>query len=621
MAHGQLSALQVCEGQTLDLPEVEVTWNNENESDRIAQWQMSSAENGDYTAISPTMTMQASYDGNWLRFVAHNACGDDIVGPVRITVIAEAEEWLETITECDAYALPTGEVITESQTIDFETYDPCYHVIHQPVVFNHSDEVTERITSCHESYTWQGMTFYHSSETQYATVTLSNATGCDSIVNLQLDFGEYSTFTHDRTSCGSYVWEMNPDQVYTQSVRDSVFVAATNEDECDTWYYLNLTLGNDTLVEGGSMTECSGFVWHGVPYYEDAIVYDSLLTSVTRCDSIVAYQLHIIAPVATDTNIVACKPIWWQEHYCETEGDYQHLFQSVYGCDSLVTVHFSLSEELLYEFDTLACEPFQWYEHHCDADGMTYSHLFQTVQGCDSTVVLHVGLSEAMTLTEDVQACDYYEYDGVIYDQPGVTYIYSDTLQSQAGCDSIVQIIRLDIKDSDAIGVITGSPNVFVASNLVSGLYRYELDTVGVAGEVTWTLSNDEWRIVEAEDNYCLIKVITPGTTTLKASFVAEDCGLMERTFEIYADYFGVEEQASFGVQVYPNPTKGTITIEAEGIENVRLIDMVGQVLETYDCGHPDSFVLNLNSYKPSVYLLEVKTVKGLVKRRVVLCR
>ena len=621
VAHGQLSALQVCEGQMLDLPEVNVTWNNENESERLAQWQMSSTENGDYTAISPTMTMQASYDGNWLRFLAHNACGDDIVGPVRITVIAEAEEWLEAITECDAYVLATGEVITESQTIDYETYDPCYHVIHQPVVINHSDEVTERITSCHESYTWQGMTFYHSSETQYATVTLSNATGCDSIVNLQLDFGAYSTFTHDRTSCGSYVWEMNPDQVYTQSVRDSVFVAATNEDECDTWYYLNLTLGNDTLVEGGSMTECSGFVWHGVPYYEDAIVYDSLLTSVTRCDSIVAYQLHIIAPVATDTSIVACKPIWWQEHYCETEGDYQHLFQSVYGCDSLVTVHFSLSEELLYEFDTLACEPFQWYEHHCDADGMTYSHLFQTVQGCDSTVVLHVGLREAMTLTEDVQACDYYEYDGVIYDQPGITYIYSDTLQSQAGCDSIVQIIRLDIKDSDAIGVITGSPNVFVASNLVSGLYRYELDTVGVVGEVTWTLSNDEWRIVEAEDNHCLIKVITPGTNTLKASFVAEDCGLMERTFEIYADYFGVEEQASFGVQVYPNPTKGTLTIEAEGIENIRLIDMMGQVLETYEGSHSDSVVLNLNSYKPSVYLLEVKTDKGVVKQRVVLCR
>ena len=47
----------------------------------------------------------------------------------------------------------------------------------------------------------------------------------------------------------------------------------------------------------------------------------------------------------------------------------------------------------------------------------------------------------------------------------------------------------------------------------------------------------------------------------------------------------------------------------------------MGQVLETHDGGHSDSLVLNLNSYKPSVYLLEVKTVKGVVKQRVVLCR
>ena len=408
-ANVQLSAVQVCEGETLDLPEVNVTWNNEDVNDRLAQWQMSTTENGNFTAISPTMPMQMSYDGNWLRYIAHNSCGDYIAGPVLIRVVAEAEDWLETIEECDYYVLETGEVIHESQVLDFETYDPCRHIIHQPVVINHSDQVTDVITSCHESYEWNGMTFYHSDTPQYSVVTLTNVTGCDSIVELQLNFDSYAAFTYDRTACDSYVWDMNPNHVYTESVRDSVFVAAMNEEDCDTWYYLNLTVGHDIQVDGGTMTECSGFVWHGVPYYNDAIVYDSLQTSVTHCDSVVAYQLHIIAPVATDTNIVACRPIWWQEHYCETEGDYQHTFQSVYGCDSLVTLHFSLSEQLVYEFDSLSCEPFQWYEHQCNTDGMTCSHLFQTSQGCDSTVVMHVMLREAVTTTLELQACDYYE--------------------------------------------------------------------------------------------------------------------------------------------------------------------------------------------------------------------
>ena len=615
-----LSGMQVCEGQTLDLPEVNVTWNNEDVNDRVAQWQMSSTENGSYTAISPTMPMQMSYDGYWLRFVAQNSCGDDIVGPVMITVIAESEDWLETIYSCDSYILPSGLMITESQVIDYETYDPCLHITHQPIVIDHSNQVTELVTSCHETYEWHGMTFNHSDETQYATVTLTNASGCDSIVELQLDFDNYAAFTDNRTACGSFVWEMKPDHVYTESVRDSVFVAAIDEEDCDTWYYLNLTLGHDTVVDGGALSECSGFVWHGVAYYEDAVIYDSLLTAGTRCDSVVAYQLHIIEPVETDTSIVACNPIWWQEHYCELEGDYQHVFQTIYGCDSLVTVHFSLSEQLIYEFDSLSCEPFQWYEYQCNTDGMTCSHLFQTSQGCDSTVVMHVSLSAPVTMTIDIQACDSYEYDGVVYDVPGVVYFTLGTWQTMVGCDSVVQV-RLEINDSETIGWIHGSPSVFVASNLVSGVYRYEIDTVGVVGGIVWSLANPAWQILEATDDHCIILVTTPGANTLKASFMAEQCGEMERIFAINADYFGVEEQEIFDVQVYPNPTKGTFTIEAEGIESIRLIDMMGQVLEMNEYGRANSVTLHLGGYAPSVYLLEIKTNNGMVNKRVMLYR
>ena len=620
VANVQLSAMQVCEGQTLDLPEVNVTWNNEDVNDRVAQWQMSSTENGNFTAITPSMPMQISYDGYWLRYLAHNSCGDYIAGPVLIRVIADSEEWLETIHSCDSYVLPNGAIIYESQVIDYESYDPCRHIVHQPIVIDHSDQVTESITSCHESYEWHGMTFNHSDETQYAAVTLTNASGCDSIVELQLDFDSYAAYTHDRIACDSYVWEMNPNHVYTESVRDSVFVAATSEEDCDTWYYLNLTLGHESFVDGGVLNECSGFVWHGVTYNNDAILYDSLQTVGTHCDSIIAYQLRIIAPVATDTSIEACNPIWWQEHFCEIEGDYQHTFQSVYGCDSIVTLHFSLSEQLYYEYDTLSCEPFQWYEHQCNTDGMTCSHLFQTVQGCDSTVVLHVALREPVTTTVDIQACDFYEFEGMVYDTPGVFYFTRDTLQTQAGCDSVVQV-KLEVSDSEAIGWIQGNHSVFVASNLVSGVYRYEIDTVGVAGGVVWSLADPAWQIMEATDDHCVILVTTPGANTLKARFVAEQCGEMERTFEINADYFGVEEQENLDVQVYPNPTKGTLTIEAEGIECIRLMDMLGQVLEMNEYGLENSVTLNLIGYAPSVYLLEINTIDSLIKKRVVLCK
>ena len=334
----------------------------------------------------------------------------------------------------------------------------------------------------------------------------------------------------------------------------------------------------------------------------------------------VAYQLHIIAPVATDTNIVACKPIWWQEHFCEEEGDYQHTFQSVYGCDSVVTAHFSLSEQLYYEFDSLSCEPFQWFEHQCNTDGMSYSHLFQNAQGCDSTVVMHLALSEPVVTTQDIQACNSYEFGGVVYNTPGVIYLNLDTLQTHSGCDSVVQI-RLEIRDSETIGWIHGTSNVYVASNLVSGVYRYEIDREGITGSVVWSFANPQWQILEAADDHCLVVVTTPGTNTLKARFVAADCGEMERTFEITAGYFGVDDLEGQAVQVYPNPTKGTVRVEAEGIESIRLTDKLGQILEVVTGIRSDSYDLNLSGYAPSVYLIEIKTINGIVKKRVVLCK
>lgn len=615
----QLSGRQVCEGQSLDLPEINVNWNNQNQSDRVGQWQMSSSQYGTYAAIDPTMPMQMSHNGYWLRFWAHNSCGDDIVGPVQITVLSSEDQWLETITTCDSYQLESGELITESQDVHYEVYEPCFHVVHQHIEINHSNYVVEPVTSCHEEEIWHGRTFYYSEQTQYAWDTLTNIYQCDSIVELNLNFDEFSSYTEIRTACDSYVWERKPDIIYTESVHDSVFVPAEVPEDCDTWYYLELTLGHNSVNDGGNMTECSGFEWHGVPYFEDAIIYDSLQTSVTHCDSIITYHLTIIPPLSGEENVVSCQPVWWGGNYCEEEGDYQQVLQSTQGCDSIVTLHFSLADEIVQYVDTLACNSFVWYGHPIDTEGQS-SHTFLTPQGCDSTVYLNVMFNQTDIQAESLSACDSYEFHGVVYDHPDTYQIYYDTVYTQNGCVESVQLLNLTINNSEQLGVITGGSYVYVASNLVSGIYRYELDVTGVDGDVVWSLSNPEWQIVEQNNNYCRIFVGTPGSGTLEAQFMTSVCGWVVRSFEINAGFFGVDEQI-LEVNVYPNPTKGTVTIEAEGIESIRLINMMGQVLEDRQCKHSDSIDLNLSGCAPSVYIIEIQTVYGTVKKRVSVCR
>ena len=163
--------------------------------------------------------------------------------------------------------------------------------------------------------------------------------------------------------------------------------------------------------------------------------------------------------------------------------------------------------------------------------------------------------------------------------------------------------------------------NVYVASNLVSGLYRYEIKPEEVQGSVSWTLSNDDWRIMETGENYCLVYVTTPGSGTLLANFTLPDCGEVERAFEINAGFYGIGDHDVFTTNIYPNPTNGMLTVEAEGIESIRLTNMMGQVLDWREYNRSNTASLNLHGYAPSVYMLEIKTINGMVKKRVMVSR
>lgn len=269
--------------------------------------------------------------------------------------------------------------------------------------------------------------------------------------------------------------------------------------------------------------------------------------------------------------------------------------------------------------DTLACEPFSWYGTTFTIDGQA-SHTFTTLDGCDSTVYLNVSFVQADIISDEpLSACNSYTFHGVTYGM-GFHEIYYDTVFLPNGCISSVQLLNLTVKDSEQLGTISGASNVYVASSLISGIYRYEIDMEGLADSVTWSLSNPDWQIIEIGDGFCRVLVTTPGAATLTAHFNVEECGEMEQSFEIVAGFFGIDGIQN-EVRIFPNPTKGSVTIETEGIESLRLIDMMGQVLETREYDRSDSVTLNLSTYTPSVYLFEIKTVYGVVKKRLILCR
>lgn len=72
----------------------------------------------------------------------------------------------------------------------------------------------------------------------------------------------------------------------------------------------------------------------------------------------------------------------------------------------------------------------------------------------------------------------------------------------------------------------------------------------------------------------------------------------------------------SIGAAVYPNPTRGNLNIEAEGLMNVTLYNMVGQKVFEQNVD-ADEFVLDMTSMENGVYMLKVVSRKGEMTQRI----
>ena len=108
---------------------------------------------------------------------------------------------------------------------------------------------------------------------------------------------------------------------------------------------------------------------------------------------------------------------------------------------------------------------------------------------------------------------------------------------------------------------------------------------------------------------YC-IRVVHAGMPD--STYYAMSCPLCE-----LADVTGVGENLEDEVRIYPNPTSGELTIEADGMKHLRIVDVLGR--RVYDQAvEGDEKTLNLSGFGSGVYVVNITTEKGVVNRRIV---
>ena len=91
---------------------------------------------------------------------------------------------------------------------------------------------------------------------------------------------------------------------------------------------------------------------------------------------------------------------------------------------------------------------------------------------------------------------------------------------------------------------------------------------------------------------------------------VYENSDWSEQFTNIVEDCTAVSENGDNSISVYPNPTHGMVRIEAEGINNICIFNLLGEkVFESLVSG--DAFEFDFSGYNSGVYLIRMETAKG----------
>ena len=88
-------------------------------------------------------------------------------------------------------------------------------------------------------------------------------------------------------------------------------------------------------------------------------------------------------------------------------------------------------------------------------------------------------------------------------------------------------------------------------------------------------------------------------TVTLEAS---NECGLIQSCSFVVDRTLGINESNMISLAVYPNPTKGLLTVESNHPTTLQLVSVQGQFLRSIEIEAKTT--IDLSNLSPGVYLL-----------------
>ena len=305
---------------------------------------------------------------------------------------------------------------------------------------------------------------------------MPNQYGCDSTVAMNFTVHQTSVFRDTIDICQpvnktlQHTWSTGYVQQYTTPLADdSVEYADTlvTRIPLDSIYVLLVNFHRtyethiyDTICAGDSV-QIDTYQQASLPkrFYKETGIYHDTIPTFYGCDSIITLHLQVWpgfplqisrADIADVDTPYIWTHTWWENGQLQTENDslyaaggYSRTLKNIHGCDSIdsLTLYIHNTYKFVEEFHI--CErqtPYTWQNRNDITESGTYIYNPRTHDGYDSIYIATITVVPTMRETIHREVCENdlpFEFHNKALTTGG---IYIDTITSDNGCDSIVEL-------------------------------------------------------------------------------------------------------------------------------------------------------------------------------------
>lgn len=295
----------------------------------------------------------------------------------------------------------------------------------------------------------------------------------------------------------------------------------------------------DAIGCDGTYTVPSGDMTYDTPG-----IYTDIIPSGLGCDSVMTINVSFAESTEATVDTTICSG----EFYINPSGDtayddtgvYEDILTNAAGCDSIITINLTVLTVETFAVEAAVCDSYTSPLGTVYTESGAYIEILTYEAGCDSVVYsMDIEIFESTDTSIAITSCgDYTAPSGDIYSESSV---FTDIIENEAGCDSVI-VINLTVIPFD-LDVTVTEPELM--SNATGVAYQWvdcdaDYATIDGATEQTFT--------AEVNGNYAVIITSGECTDTSECYSIAT-VGIGENGF-------------STNFTSYPNPSSGLVTLE-----------------------------------------------------------